>query len=129
MRYVQCLFCEERRQRKDFLCKFCRTLYGPYEKEMWFSELVAMERRQRSITKQESTNYEVDFLPKEHRTHWGSSRSRGRPRTTALVESYVRSVYHNDLSVRKLTLLCIESGLKVSRESIRTIINKIKNDK
>ena len=129
MRYVQCLFCEERRQRKDFLCKFCRTLYGPYEKEPWFSEFVAMERRQRSITKQESTNYEVDFLSKEQRVHWGSSRSRGRPRTTDLVESYVRSVYQDDLSVRKLTLLCTQSGLRVSRESIRTIINKIKNDK
>lgn len=129
MRYVKCLFCERQRQRKDFLCKFCRTLYGPYEKELWFSELVTMERRQQAITKQESVNYELDYLTKESRPQWGSSRSRGRPRTTDLVESYVRSIYRDNMSIRQLAALCVESGLKVSRESIRTILNKIKNDK
>jgi hypothetical protein len=129
MRYVQCLFCDERKQRSDFLCKSCRILYGPYEKEAWFSEFVQMERKQRRITKQESTNFEVDFLPKEPRPQWGSSKSRGRPRTTDLVESYIRSIYQDSFSIRKITSLCQESGLVVSRESVRTILNKIKSDK
>lgn len=126
MRFVQCLFCECRKQRYDFLCKSCRLLYGPYEKERWFHEIVEMEKKQRRITRQESTNYDVSYLPKESRPHWGSSRPRGRPKTTSIVESYVRSIYDPKISVRQMTARCLEAGLIVSRESIRTILNKIK---
>ena len=126
MRYVRCLFCDNGKQRFDFLCRGCRLLYGPYEKELWFTELIAMERKQLRITRHESTNYDVSYLPKETRPHLGSSRGRGRPRTTSLVESYVRSIYEPTESVRQVTSRCLEAGLVVSRESIRTILNKIK---
>jgi len=126
MRYIRCLFCDNGKQRFDFLCRDCRLLYGPYDKELWFIELVAMERKQLKITRQESTNYDVSYLSKEIRPHLGSSRARGRPRTTSLVESYVRSIYESTASVRQVTARCLEAGLIVSRESIRTILNKIK---
>ena len=126
MRYVRCMFCDERRKSGDFLCAACRTLYGPYAAEEWFSELVQMEKRQRRITKLESTNFEVDYLPKEPERYWGSSRPRGRPRTTDIIESFIKSVYSANHSVRSLTKLCNATGLIVSRESVRMIINKLK---
>jgi len=126
MRYVRCLFCDDRRKSGDFLCLSCRSLYGPYSSSEWFLELVAMERRQRRITKIESTNYEVDYLSKEPERFWGSSRPRGRPKTTDIIESFIKSIYEKNLSVRKLTKICNMTGLTVSRESVRMIINKIK---
>jgi hypothetical protein len=126
MRYVKCLFCENRRKRSDFLCVSCRSLYGPYDKEVWFFELVKMEKNQRRISRIESTNYDVDFLPKESETYWGSFRQRGRPKTTELIESYIRSIYKEEYSVRQITKLCNSAGLVVSRESVRFIINRIK---
>jgi hypothetical protein len=85
-----------------------------------------MEKNQRRISKIESTNYDVDFFPKESETYWGSFRQRGRPKTTELIESYIRSIYKDDFSIRQLTKLCNSAGLKVSRESVRSIINRIK---
>jgi hypothetical protein len=126
MRYVKCLFCELKKKRSDFLCSYCRSLYGPYEKEDWFLDLVNMEKIQRRISKIESTNYDVDFFPKETETYWGSFKQRGRPRTTDLIESYIQSVYADNFSIRQLTKLCNSSGLTVSRESVRSIINRIK---
>jgi hypothetical protein len=126
MRYVKCLFCENRRKRGHSLCSFCFSLYGPYQSESWYHELISMEKQQRRITKIESTNYNVDYFPKETETYWGSFRKRGRPRTTEVVESYIRSIYQEQFSVRQLTSICNNAGLNVSRESVRGIINKIK---
>ena len=126
MRYVKCLFCENKRKRSDFLCVFCRSLYGQYEKEPWFSELTKMEKNQRRISRIESTNYDVDYLAKEVETYWGSFKKRGRPKTTELIESYIRSIYKEEFSIRQLTKLCNSAGLAVSRESVRSIINRIK---
>lgn len=126
MRYVKCLFCENKRVRGSSFCAFCRDLYSPYKSEVWFSELVQMEQRQRSITKIESSNYDVDFLSKSSEANWGSSRKRGRPKTAEVVESFIRSIYRDDLSIRQITKQCVSAGLVVSRESVRSIINKIK---
>lgn len=126
MRYVKCLFCDDRRQSQDFLCKSCRELYNPYKNEIWFKEFVDLERVQRRITKAESVNYDVSQTPKAGGTFWGSSKPRGRPRKVDLIEAYVRSIYSSNLSVRQLTKLCNAAGLSVSRESVRSIINKIK---
>lgn len=129
MRYVRCLFCDERRKSSDFLCLKCRTLYGPYSKEEWFSELIDMEKKQRKITRTESTNFEVDHTHKEPDRFWGSSKPRGRPKTTNVIESFIKSVYSPEHSVRSLTKLCNATGLVVSRESVRMIINRIKMTK
>lgn len=126
MRYVKCLFCDERRQSQDFLCRVCRILYNPYKNEVWFKEFVDLEKYQRRITKIESANYDVSQVSKHSSTFWGSSRPRGRPRKIDLIEAYVRSIYSSNLSIRQLTKLCNAAGLDVSRESVRSIINKIK---
>jgi hypothetical protein len=128
MRYSRCLFCENPKIKREYFCKFCKDLYGPYKSEAWFKELVRMEQLQNKITKYESANYNVEFMYKTE-SNLGSSRSRGRPKTTTVIESYIRSIYNPSYSVRRLTYLCNSVGLEVSRESVRTIINKIKNDK
>lgn len=126
MRYVKCLFCEDKRQPQDFLCKFCRDLYNPFKNEIWFKEFIDLERIQRRITKAESVNYDVSQTPKATSTFWGSSKPRGRPRKVDFIEAYVRSIYSDNLSIRQITKLCNAAGLSVSRESVRSIINKIK---
>lgn len=126
MRYVKCIFCENKRLRGSSFCAFCLDLYSPYRSEDWFQELVQMEQKQRAITKIESSNYDVDFLSKGSDAFWGSSRKRGRPKTADIVESFIRSVYKDEFSVRQVTRLCVSAGLVVSRESVRSIINKIK---
>jgi hypothetical protein len=126
MRYVKCLFCDNRRLRGSSFCSFCQELYYPYKLEQWFQELIQMEQRQRTITKIESSNYDVDFFSKGSDAVWGSSRKRGRPKTADIVESFIRSVYKEELSIRQVTRLCVSAGLLVSRESVRSIINKIK---
>ncbi len=126
MRYAKCLFCDNPKLRKGILCEFCKNLYGPYSSEQWFKEIVQMEQLQNKITKYESANYNVDYAFKTEETPLGSSRPRGRPKTTAVIESYIRSIYDKNYSVRQLTRLCNAVGLSVSRESVRAIINKIK---
>lgn len=126
MRYSKCLFCDNPKVRGDFLCDFCKTLYDPYRSELWFKELVQMEQLQNKISKYESANYNVDYAYRTGDFQYGASRPRGRPKTTAVIESYIRSIYNASLSVRQLTRLCNSVGLVVSRESVRAIINKIK---
>ena len=126
MRYTKCLFCEEPKVRGDFLCRYCRTLYNPYKAEVWFTEFIILEQRQRRISRTESTNFEVDRLSLQKSTFFGSSKPRGRPKTTSLIESYIYSIYHESMSVRVLTRMCVSAGLTVSRESVRTIVNKLK---
>lgn len=126
MRYVKCLFCENRKKRGKSLCSFCENLYSPYQTEEWYSEIVKMEQLQRRITKTESVNYDVDHLSKGFNTFFGSSRPRGRPKTTPLVESFIQSVYSVNLSIREITKLCNTSGLSVSRETVRSVVNRLK---
>lgn len=85
-----------------------------------------MEQLQNKINKYESANYNVDHTHRSGEFHYGSSKPRGRPKTTAVIESYIRSIYDSSLSVRQLTRLCNAVGLVVSRESVRAIMNKIK---
>lgn len=129
MRYTKCLFCENPKVRGDFLCKYCRILYNPYKDNLWFTEFVAMEQKQRRINRIESTNYEVDHIVPRKTSYFGSSKPRGRPKTINVIESYIRSIYNESMSVRVLTNLCTTAGLNVSRESVRMIINKIKMTK
>jgi len=126
MRYVKCLFCENRRKRGNSLCSFCENLYSAYKNEEWYSDIVKMEQIQRRITKAESVNYDVDYASRGFRASFGSSRPRGRPKTTPLVESFIQSIYSIELSIRDITKMCNTAGLQVSRESVRSIINKIK---
>lgn len=126
MRYTKCLFCDNPKARGDSLCSFCKSIYDPYRSESWFKELVQMEQLQNKINKYESANYNVDHAHRSGDFQYGASKPRGRPKTTAVIESYIRSIYDSSLSVRQLTRLCNSVGLVVSRESVRAIMNKIK---
>lgn len=126
MRYTKCLFCDNPKLRSSSFCEYCKNLYEPYKSEKWFHELVRMEQLQKKITKYESANHDVDHVYRSTQSFYGASRSRGRPRTTLVIESYIRSIYDPSYSVRQLTNLCLSVGLQVSRESVRAIINKIK---
>ena len=126
MRYVKCLFCDNRKAPNDFLCAFCRNMYNPYVLEEWFSEFVKLEQIQKRITIAESANYDVDFISKDYKSYFGASRPRGRPKTTPLIESFIQSIYTENQSIRKITKACNLAGLSVSRESVRAIINRIK---
>jgi hypothetical protein len=129
MNVNKCLMCESLRSSSSILCSVCHPLYSPYVDTDWFKELVRLQKRQYYIDRLESTDYTDLFFASSLQTQYGSSRQRGRPRHPETIEAYIRAIYNPSFSIRYITKLCYSHGLTVSRETVRSIVNKIKADK
>ena len=129
MKHNKCLMCEGVRSSASVLCTDCSALYGPYTNERWFLELCALQKKQYQIDRIESAAYTDTHWKHSMMTYYGPNKKRGRPRRTDTVEAFIRAVYQPGISIRKLTAYCISHGLEVSRETVRSIIQKINDDK
>lgn len=126
MKSNKCIICEEpRTSLSPFLCSVCIPMYSPYVHTQWFRELVKLQKRQFQIDRLESATFE-EWAQAPPQFSYGSSKSRGRPRKSITIEAYIRANYVEGISIRKMTDLCYSRGLAVSRETVRSIINKIR---
>jgi uncharacterized protein YneF (UPF0154 family) len=144
----QCLLCSNRRQHNSKFCKSCE-IYKPYEGEVWFNDLVEMQRKQRKIDVMESYTFgmrstEYWQTPKEPLADiYGKSviieyaglkpkatKPPGRPRIAeAVILDLIQTFKDNPhWSVNKVRAALTKKGYTISRETIRKIIAALKKE-
>jgi hypothetical protein len=121
---VTCLFCNKPRARKIVTCAGC-SHFLMYQNELWFKELLRLDRIQRRISSYEVSNLSYVVKSSDALGDVYFRRNVGAPQKLSTADKkFIRETYYEEqLSIRKLQQkLKDECGVIVSRETVRRVL-------
>jgi hypothetical protein len=127
MNYLCCV-CDNRAAKDSKFCKDCVVIYTEVENEPWFIDLCKLMKKQRLIDNME--RYTLYKSNTQGVVPLKTPRSSGRPKTSIVIKELIKILKKDDktLSVREIEEICKNSKIKVSRETIRRVLNEVNND-
>lgn len=133
MRQRRCVLCENIRVSGSKYCPDCAIYggsdnHGSFEQTPWYRELLRLESKQKRINAMEAFPLKVDHaadirgVPLDKPAYVFTRSGRPVIYTDAQAEEIRALFLDTRLSVRKLTQILHERGIRVSRETVRKIL-------
>lgn len=118
----KCIICDRFVVRNTQFCNECAILYQGMENEQWFKDLATMMKKQRYIDDME--RFSLHSVDSTRRVRARRTKT-GRPPVPLIVKELILSLHRGDttLSTREIEKICKNSGVIVSRETVRRILN------
>jgi len=122
MSYLCCV-CDNYTKPSSKFCKNCEVIYKAVEFEDWFVELSKLMQKQRNIDNMERYSLNTNAL---FNMETKSKKIAGRPETPPVIKEVILNIKRDNktMSVRKIEKLCRNSGITISRETIRRILTQ-----
>jgi hypothetical protein len=118
----KCIICDNSATSASQFCSECAILYTGMEEEQWFKDLAIMMKKQRYIDDMERYRYDgsIQQIAKSRRAKIG------RPRVPLIARELIIALSKNDppLSLREIAKICQNSGINVSKDTVRNILYK-----
>lgn len=122
----KCIICDNFVVRNSQFCSECGILYHGMEQEQWFKDLAIMMKKQRYIDDME--RFSLHNVDNARRVRARRTKT-GRPPVPLIVKELILSLYKGDttLSTREIEKICKNSGVIVSRETVRRVLTTVKD--
>lgn len=116
----KCIVCDNFATSGTQFCSECAILYTGMEEEQWFKDLASMMKKQRYIDDMERYRYDgsVQSITKARRAKIG------RPRVPLIARELIIALSNNNppLSLREIAKICKNSGINVSKDTVRRVL-------
>ena len=118
----KCIICDNFSTSGTQFCSDCIILYSGMEDEQWFKDLAVMMKKQRYIDDMERYRYTAD-----NRHVIRARRAKiGRPKVPLIAKELIFALSKNNPapSLREIARICQNSGINVSRETVRRVLSQ-----